>query len=65
MTTTESQYMSPREVSVVLDIPESTLANWRHRSVGPPYVKIAGLVRYRRAQVQEYMDARMAGGRES
>ncbi|MCZ4539854.1 helix-turn-helix transcriptional regulator [Dietzia maris] len=41
------------------------LATWRHQGVGPAYVKVGRLVRYRREDVDAWLDAQTvetAGG---
>lgn len=35
-----------------------TLQNWRHARKGPPYIKIGGLVRYRRKDFEAFLTAR-------
>ena len=48
--------ISPRQLSEVLQVKESTLANWRcKKSIDLPYVVIGGLVRYRTADVDSYI----------
>lgn len=38
-----------------LDIPKRTLDDWRYRRVGPPFVKVGTLVRYRRSDVDAWL----------
>lgn len=38
--------LTPEEVSKILRIPVGTLAQWRYRRIGPPYLKIGHHVRY-------------------
>lgn len=40
-----------------IEIEEKTLAQWRWRRVGPPYIKVGHQVRYRRSDVQAWLDA--------
>ena len=50
--------LTPSEVADYLRRPEKTLAMWRYRHIGPPYVKLAGgHVRYRRSAVEKWIDA--------
>lgn len=47
--------LTPAQLSERFSKPESTLAQWRWRSVGPPYLKLAGgAVRYRLSDVEAY-----------
>lgn len=49
--------VSPAEAAERLGIRESTLANMRWSGRGPTYVKVGGRVRYRIAEIAEYLDA--------
>lgn len=44
-------------VAKMLLCKEKTLETWRSRGGGPAYVKIGRLVRYRRSDVQAFIDA--------
>jgi len=37
---------TPRETAAFLRLSQQTLANWRWRGCGPPYLKLNGAVRY-------------------
>lgn len=39
------------------DIAPKTLENWRSRRIGPPYIKINGVVRYSRRACAEWLSA--------
>ena len=52
--------MTEEEVAQYLRVKPSTLRNWRFRKIGPPYCKIGGTVRYRTADISEYMLANRA-----
>jgi predicted DNA-binding transcriptional regulator AlpA len=55
--------MTPDEVADYLQRPVTMLAQWRWRNVGPRYLKLAGgHVRYRRADVEAWLDAQTRGG---
>ncbi|HLK76948.1 MAG TPA: helix-turn-helix domain-containing protein [Streptosporangiaceae bacterium] len=56
--------MTPEQLAGYLggDITPGTLAHWRHRGGGPPYLKTGHRVRYRPEDVREWL---AAGGRES
>jgi predicted DNA-binding transcriptional regulator AlpA len=45
-----------------LGIPERTLAQWAYKGTGPRYLKIGRHARYRRADVDTWLDAQARGG---
>ena len=49
-----------QQVADYLIADTQTLSNWRYRGVGPKFVKIGGLVRYRWGDVFEWVDSRVA-----
>jgi excisionase family DNA binding protein len=51
--------LSTDEVSRVLVVPAGTLANWRWMGSGPPFLRIGRHVRYRRSDVEEWIDAQV------
>lgn len=58
--------LTPRQVADELGIAEQTLANWRSAGTGPRFVKVGVLVRYRRSDVEAWLDletAKSATGR--
>ena len=44
------------EVSLWLGIPRGTLYQWRTRKQGPRAIKVGGALRYRRTEVDAYLD---------
>ncbi len=44
------------EVSIELDVPEATLVKWRYQGTGPTYIKVGRHVRYRRADLDRWLD---------
>lgn len=48
--------MSLQDVAVYLDIPEQTLYRWRHHGEGPRASKVGRHLRYRRADVEAWLD---------
>lgn len=44
------------EVSEWLGIPRGTLYQWRTRKQGPRAIKVGGALRYRRTEVEAYLD---------
>ncbi len=53
--TTSPDMLEPGALSAELHIPETTLAQWRYRGVGPAYLKVGRHVRYRRADVDGWL----------
>ncbi len=57
--------VSPPELAEHLGVSVQRLATWRHEGAGPSYVKVGRLVRYRRIDVDSWLDAQTvdtAGG---
>jgi hypothetical protein len=56
--------MTNAEVAEVLKVSPKTLAVWRFRKQGPPYIAVEGRVRYSRAALCDWLDrntTRVAG----
>jgi predicted DNA-binding transcriptional regulator AlpA len=52
--------MSERDTAALLGVSQKTLQGWRMRGEGPQYAKInARLIRYRRADLDEFIAAKM------
>lgn len=48
--------MTPADLATLLNKPPKTLAEWRSKHIGPPYLKLAGgHVRYDPAAVEEWL----------
>ena len=45
----------PPEVASYLGVPETTLAQWRSRGMGPPYMKVGKHVRYHWSDVDKWL----------
>ena len=48
---------SPQVLSEYVGIPATTLAQWRWAGTGPAYVKVGRMVRYRREDVEAWLDS--------
>jgi len=48
--------MTLPEVAEYLNVPPATLYAWRYRNAGPRSVKVGRHVRYRRSDVEKYLD---------
>lgn len=55
-----SRLSTPVEVAGFLRVTERTLTDWRYRGVGPRYVKVGSLVRYRQADIDMWLEASAA-----
>lgn len=51
----DQQYLNEKQVSQQYGWPLSTLRNWRHLRRGPCYSKIGKSVRYRVADLEDFM----------
>jgi hypothetical protein len=52
--------LTPQEVADIFRVEVGTLAKWRWQKIGPEFIKIGRMVRYRR----ESVDAILAGSAE-
>lgn len=50
--------MTTEELSVMLRIAVATLRQWRSEGKGPPWVKVNRAVRYRREDVERWLEER-------
>ena len=54
------------EVSKLTGLGRTTLQQWRIRKMGPPYIKLGGVVRYRREDIDLWLDrSRVDNGGEA
>jgi predicted site-specific integrase-resolvase len=51
--------VAPDEAARRLGVEPSTLANWRWSGNGPRFVKVGGRVRYRLADLADYLDGQV------
>ena len=49
-------FMTPHSVAQVLQVPETRLARWRSKGVGPDFVKIEGRVLYSTDAVVDFVN---------
>jgi hypothetical protein len=52
----ESELLTPAEAAAILRKHPGTLANWRFIGAGPHFVKIGRSVRYRRRDLDAWLD---------
>lgn len=56
-----SPMMTEQEVSQMLGVKRQTLGLWRSQGRPPAYVKVGNRVRYKREDVQQFIDNRTQG----
>ena len=49
------ELVSGKDVAGKFKLPEKTLAEWRSRGIGPPYLKIGRHVRYRPVDIETWL----------
>ncbi|MFN8028264.1 MAG: helix-turn-helix domain-containing protein [Acidimicrobiia bacterium] len=52
---------TPEEIAELLRVPVQLLYRWRYERKGPPSFRIGRYVRYRRADVEQWIDRQAAG----
>jgi excisionase family DNA binding protein len=53
-----TKLMSADELAELLGVPRRTLGQWRYTGDGPAYVKVGRHVRYRREDVDQWIESR-------
>jgi len=53
-----NELLSPSELAELLRIPVSTLYNWRYNRLGPPGFRVGRHLRYRREDVDQWLNER-------
>ena len=62
MSENKSPILDSNELAAELKVPPRTLDQWAYRRVGPDYIKIGKHRRYRRVDVERWLDAHTTGG---
>jgi excisionase family DNA binding protein len=52
--------LSPEEVSEWLGVPRGTLYQWRYRRRGPVGIMVGRHLRYRRSDIESWLEAQVA-----
>jgi excisionase family DNA binding protein len=52
----EDQLWDDERTGAFLGVPVGTLANWRYQGKGPRFVKVGRHVRYRRSDVEAWLE---------
>lgn len=58
----EEQLLTTSDVATLLKVSNQTVYRWCNVNQGPPFIQIEGSIRYRRADVQAWLDERTLGG---
>lgn len=53
---TIENFLTTHEAAALLRVSEHTLRSWRASRAGPRFIKIGGTVRYRRDDLDEYIE---------
>jgi predicted site-specific integrase-resolvase len=51
-------YLKPKELASMINVPEGTLRYWRYIGSGPDFVRMGGRIRYNRGDVQRWLHER-------
>ncbi|MCP4303550.1 MAG: helix-turn-helix domain-containing protein [bacterium] len=62
MTLQSLELISADELGELLSVPKATLYAWRYRGDGPPSMRIGRHLRYRPADVDEWLTSRVQTG---
>lgn len=54
------ELLTSPETAAYLKVPERTLNDWRYRKIGPPFLRVGRHVRYRRSDVDEWLNTNQA-----
>jgi hypothetical protein len=49
---------TPEEVAEAMTVTVDNLAQQRYRRIGPPYIRVGNRIRYRWADIEQYLAAR-------
>ena len=54
----QDRLLTVEDVAAYLGVPMATLYGWRYKQVGPPGIRVGRYVRYRRRDVEKWLDSR-------
>ena len=58
----DTDWLGPKDIAAELDIPIGTVYGWNSKGTGPRAAKIGRHVRYRRVDVEAWIEAQYANG---
>jgi hypothetical protein len=50
--------LDPNETGRILDLTVGSLANWRHKGIGPKFIRVGGRIKYRREDLASWIEQR-------
>lgn len=53
----DCEYLRPKQAAQKYNIDDGTLANWRAKNIGPPYIKHGGLILYPTDDFERWLTA--------
>jgi len=53
--------LSEKEVALRLNVSISAIRRWRYGRIGPKYVRIGGIIRYRSADIEDFITRHTIG----
>ena len=57
MQNVDNEFLSPAGLAEYLGVPDGTIYQWRHKGPGPRGIKVGKHVRYRRSDVEKWLEA--------
>ena len=57
----DGELLDEARLATKLGVSRSTLQSWRYRSMGPRFIKVGRLIRYRSADIDAYLRAQTRG----
>lgn len=58
----EPEYLNTQQAAALVGLSPQQLEIWRHQKKGPPHIKLARAVKYRRSALIAWMDEHERGG---
>jgi len=56
------KYLTSQEVADAFNVSIKTLSNHRALGTGLPFIKVEGIIRYPKDQVEAYIESKIVGG---
>jgi excisionase family DNA binding protein len=62
VSTSSSDLLTPSELAEYLKVPVKTIYNWRSGGTGPRGIRVGRHVRFRRTEIEAWLDRQVEGG---